>query len=126
MLEQLRRKTKRQRLESQVKGTLVGVADRLPYQDNLFDWVTCIGMLEYYPIEYAETVLKEIKRVLKPNKKCFIDIVNPTHKEAQNRHHVYKYDLKAFENSVSRAGFELSTKNTAGWMIQYLLHARAC
>lgn len=25
-------------------------------------------MLEYYPIEYAETVLSEIRRVLKPGK----------------------------------------------------------
>jgi ubiquinone/menaquinone biosynthesis C-methylase UbiE len=122
MLQQLRNKTKRQRLEDHIKGTLIGVADRLPYQDNLFDWVTCIGMLEYYPMEYAETVLNEIKRVLKQGKNCFIDIVDPTSKEAQDKSHIYKYALEAFETLIHKVGFEISTKNTAGWMIQYLLH----
>jgi ubiquinone/menaquinone biosynthesis C-methylase UbiE len=126
MLEQLRHKIKRQKLESKVKGTLAGVADRLPYRDNLFDWITCIGMLEYYPIEYAETVLKEMKRVLKLNKKCFIDIVDPAHKKAQNRRHVYKYNLKTFEDLINKTGFKILTKNTAGRMIQYLLQAQAC
>jgi ubiquinone/menaquinone biosynthesis C-methylase UbiE len=121
MLQQLKHKIKQQGLEDHVRGILVGVADRLPYQDNLFDWVTCIGMLEYYPVSYAPTVLSEIKRVLKPNRKCLIDIVDPAAIEAENHRHIYKYNLKAFEDLISRTGFQISTKNTAGWMIQYLL-----
>jgi ubiquinone/menaquinone biosynthesis C-methylase UbiE len=126
MLEQLRRKVKQQGLESNIKEIRVCEADRFPYPDGFFDWVTCIGMLEYYPIEYAETVLSEIRRVLKPGKKCFIDIVDPTSKEAQSRDYVYKYDLKAFEDLINKIGFKILTRNTAGWMIQYLLHASAC
>ena len=125
MLEQLRRKIRQQRLESNVKEIRVCEADKLPYQDNFFDWVTCIGMFQYYPIGYAETVLSEIRRVLKPSKKCLIDIVNPTHKEAQSRDYVYKYDLKAFEDMINKIGFKISGRNIAGWMIQYLLHARS-
>jgi len=123
MLEQLRHKMKQQGLESNVKEIRVCEADKLPYPDNFFDWVTCVGMFEYYPIEYAETVLNEIRRVLKPGKKCFIDIVDPTNKEAQSRDYVYKYDLKAFEDMINKIGFEKSARNIAGWMIQHLLHA---
>ncbi len=123
MLEQLRRKIKQQGLESNVKEIRVCEADKLPYQDNFFDWVTCIGMLEYYPIQYAKIVLGEMTRVLKPCKKCFIDIIDPTNKEAQSRDYVYKYDLKVFEDMINKIGFKISTRNIAGRMIQYLLRA---
>jgi len=121
MLEQLKLKIKQKGLEDNVNEVRVCNADRLPYPDDFFDWLTCVGMLEYYPIEYAEAVLKEIRRALKPGKKCFIDIVNPIHKEAQRRDHVYKYDLEAFEDMTDRLGFKILAKNAAGWMIQYLL-----
>jgi len=121
MLEQLRRKVKEQRLESNVKEIRVCEADRLPYPNNFLDWVTCIGMLEYYPIEYAEMVLTEIRRVLKSGKKCFIDIPNPSSKEAQTREYIYKHNVKAFEGMINRIGFRILVRNTAGWMIQYLL-----
>ena len=123
MLEQLRRKIKQQGLESNVKEIRVCEADKLSCQDNFFDWVTCVGMFEYYPIEYAEIVLSEIRRVLKLGKKCFIDIVDPTNKEAQSRDYVYKYDLKAFDDMTNKIGFKISARNIAGWMIQYLLQA---
>lgn len=125
MLEQLRHKTKQRRLENNVKEIRVCEADDLPYPDDSFEWVTCVGMLEYYPIEYAETVLREIRRVLKPGKRCFIDVVNPTSEEAQSRDYVYKYDLNAFEGMVGKIGFRILARNTAGWMIQYLLQWNA-
>lgn len=125
MLEQLRHKVKQQGLENNVKEIHVCEADRLPYQDNFFDWVTCIGMLEYYPIEYAETVLSEIRRVLKPCRKSFIDIVDPASEEAHSRDYVYKYDLNAFETMINKIGFEIAKRNVAGWMIQYLLRSKA-
>jgi len=125
MLEQLRHKTKQRRLENNVKEIRVCEADDLPYPDDSFEWVTCVGMLEYYPIEYAETVLREIRRVLKPGKRCFIDVVNPTSEEAQSRDYVYKYDLNAFEGMVGTIGFRILARNTAGWMIQYLLQWNA-
>jgi len=121
MLERLRKKVKQHGLESSVKEIHVCEADKLPYSDNFFDWVTCIGMLEYYPIEYAESVLSEIRRVLKSGKRCFIDIPDPKNNEAQRRDYIYRYDLKTFEAMINKMGFEILAKNTAGWMIQYLL-----
>lgn len=124
MLEQIMKKVKRQGLENNVKKIQVCEADKLPYSDDFFDWVTCIGMLEYYPIEYAEMVLSEIGRVLKSKKRCFIDIPDPNNKEAQRREYIYKYDLKTFEAMINKTGFKILATNVAGWMIQYLL-ARA-
>lgn len=122
MLEQLRRKIKKRGLESKVKEIRVCEADVLPYLEHFFDWVTCIGLFEYYPIEYAEVVLKEIKRVLKPEGKCFFDIVDPANKENQNRVYLYKYDLKSFADTLNSVGMNILRKKTVERMIQYLCH----
>lgn len=122
MLEQLKLKIKKRGLESKVKEIRVCEADVLPYPEHFFDWVTCIGLFEYYPIEYAEVVLKEIKRVLKPDGKCFFDIVDPANKENQNRDYLYKYDLKSFDDILNRVGMNILSKNIVERMIQYLCH----
>lgn len=121
MLSQLKLKIKQRGLEDRIKEIRVGEADALPYQDSFFDLVTCIGMLEYYPLEYAEIVLTEIRRVLKPNRRCFIDVVDPYNKENQSRDYLYKYNLGSLEDVVRKIGFTILEKNTAGRMIQYLL-----
>jgi ubiquinone/menaquinone biosynthesis C-methylase UbiE len=120
MLEQLRRKIVQRGLESKVKEIRVCEADRLPYRENFFDWVTCIGLFEYYPIEYAEVVLKEMKRVLKPERKCFFDIVDPVNTENLNRDYLYKYDLKSFNDILNTVGMNILSKNSVERMIQYL------
>lgn len=124
MLAQLKRKIEQLELKDNVKEIQVCEADKIPYPNDFFDWVSCVGMLEYYPIEYATTVLKEIRRVLKPSKKCFIDIPDPDDKENQNRDYLYKYDLKVFENLINKIGFDTLAKNVAARMIQYLLSKR--
>ena len=80
----------------------------------------CIGLFEYYPIEYAEVVLKEMKRVLKPEWKCFFDIVDPTNTDNRNRDYLYKYDLKSFNDILNTVGMTVLSKNIVEWMIQYL------
>lgn len=47
MLEKLKLKIEQKGLEENVKEIRVCEADRLPYPDDFFDWVTCVGMLEY-------------------------------------------------------------------------------
>ncbi len=124
MLAQLKRKIEQLELEGNVEEIRVCEADKIPYPNDFFDWVSCIGMLEYYPIEYADMALNEIRRVLKPSKKCFIDIPDPGDKENQNRDYLYKYDLKTFENMLNKIGFDILAKNVAARMIQYLLSKR--
>ena len=73
MLEKLKFKVKKERIEEIIEKINVGTADKLPYTDEIFNWVVCIGMFEYYPLKYGEDVLSEIIRVLKPEGHCFID-----------------------------------------------------
>jgi ubiquinone/menaquinone biosynthesis C-methylase UbiE len=42
----------------------VGSVERLPFSENTFDAVTCLGVLEY--LDGDEAALREIRRVLKP------------------------------------------------------------
>lgn len=125
MIKKLKDKAEKQGLKNVVKGVCVGEASGLPYCDSFFDWVTCVGMLDYYPIEYAEIVLKEIRRVLKPVGKCFIDIADPHNPQVQNEDYVYKYDLQSFEAIIQKTGFKISARNVAGKVIQFLLKTEA-
>lgn len=120
MLEQIKPKIEHLRLQDNIKELRVGEADNLPYPDDFFDLVTCIGMFEYYPLEYPQIVLREIHRVLKPNGTSYIDIADPSNEEMQNRDYIFKYDLQIFENTVRNIGFQIIKKNVTGNMIQYL------
>ncbi|KKI99029.1 class I SAM-dependent methyltransferase [Prochlorothrix hollandica] len=48
------------------------LTDKLPFEDNFFDYVTMLAVLEH--IEYDVDILKEIKRVLKPNAKLILTV----------------------------------------------------
>jgi len=52
----------------------VGVAEKLPYQDNTFDVVICVDVLEHVSDYYQ--VVSEIYRVLKPGGIFFYDTIN--------------------------------------------------
>lgn len=121
MLSRLRNKVKHLGLKKYVKKINIGVADSLPYPDDFFDWVTCIGMLEYYPLEYSNVVLTEIFRVLKHAGHCFIDIADPNKTYAQERDWIFSYDLEVFDHQLKSLGFNIKTKNKAGYMLQYLI-----
>ncbi|MBA7513723.1 2-methoxy-6-polyprenyl-1,4-benzoquinol methylase, mitochondrial [subsurface metagenome] len=121
MLEKLRFKVKQERMEKNVEKISVGTAEKLPYTDGILNWVVCIGMLEYYPLEYAKAVLLEIIRVLKPEGHCFIDIPNPNNSYARERDWIYSYNLEEFEKMIKSLELKISARNNAGYMFQYLL-----
>ena len=52
----------------------LNVNPKLPYEDNTYDFVTCVVSIDYliHPIE----VLKEVRRVLKPGGKAIISQSN--------------------------------------------------
>ncbi|MHA2039269.1 MAG: class I SAM-dependent methyltransferase [Promethearchaeota archaeon] len=121
MLEKLRYKVKQKGIEKDVEKISEGTAEKLPYPDRIFNWVVCIGMLEYYPLEYAKAVLLEIIRVLKPEGHCFIDIPNPNKPYAQEREWIFSYHLEKFEQMIKSLEFKILARNNAGYMLQYLL-----
>lgn len=59
------------------KGVELGGAHQLNYSSNQFDLVIATGFSCYFPLEYWNTVLVEVKRVLKPGGQFVFDILNP-------------------------------------------------
>ncbi len=52
----------------------LGGIEKLPYEDNSFDVVTCVGVLEY--VFKEEEALSEIKRILKKNGQIIFTLPN--------------------------------------------------
>jgi ubiquinone/menaquinone biosynthesis C-methylase UbiE len=50
-------------------------AEELPFKNEAFDYITCLGSLEHYP--NPERALLEFKRVLKKDGKALITVPNP-------------------------------------------------
>lgn len=51
----------------------VGVGEDLPYDDESFDYIVCVDVLEH--VQSVEKVLDEVKRVLKPGGTFFFDTI---------------------------------------------------
>ena len=62
-------------------------ASKIPFEDNKFDWITCIGMFEYNSIEEFKNILTEFKRVLKKEGRVILDFPNINHEGS------YKFNL---------------------------------
>lgn len=52
----------------------VAKAEKLPFQNNTFDYLVCIGSLEHF--DSPEVAIKEMARVIKPDGKIFIRVPN--------------------------------------------------
>jgi SAM-dependent methyltransferase len=66
------------------RGVERGPAHHLRYQDNQFDGVVATGFSCYYPLDYWEAVVAEVKRVLKPQGTLIFDVVAPDSILAEN------------------------------------------
>jgi SAM-dependent methyltransferase len=59
------------------KGVRQGPAHRLEYDENSFDMVISTGVSCYYPADYWESVLGQVKKVIKPGGWFLFDAINP-------------------------------------------------
>lgn len=66
------------------KGAAKGPAHQLQYDDQQFDLAIATGFSCYYPLDYWEAVLTEMRRVLKPGGTLVFDVVNPESALAEN------------------------------------------
>ncbi|MCG9889767.1 MAG: class I SAM-dependent methyltransferase [Thermosynechococcaceae cyanobacterium MS004] len=66
------------------KGVELGAADQIRAEAQQFDGVVATGWSCYYPFDYWQQVLAEVKRVLKPGGVLVLDVVNPEQALAEN------------------------------------------
>jgi SAM-dependent methyltransferase len=66
------------------KGVQAGAAHQLQYEADTFDRAIATGFSCYYPPEYWQLVLQEVKRVLKPDGVFIFDALDPDAELAEN------------------------------------------
>ncbi len=66
------------------KGVTLAPAHTLQYEAAQFDLAIATGFSYYYPLEYWQLVLAEVKRVLKPGGMLIFDVIDPASEFAEN------------------------------------------
>ena len=59
------------------RGVKLGAGHLLAYEENQFDGAIATGWSCYYPLDYWERVIDEVKRVLKPGGSFIFDVIDP-------------------------------------------------
>lgn len=93
--------------ERNARRVVLGNGERLPWPDNTFDYITCLGSLEHFI--HPEKGVREIARVLKPSGKAAISLPNSHHLLAI--YNVYKTggilsELQDFERFATRVEWQ--------------------
>jgi len=104
-------------------------ASKIPFEDNKFDWITCIGMFEYNSIEEFKNILTEFKRVLKKEGRVILDFPNINHEGSYKFNldskldgfNIYLYNKKRIRNVISEEGFKILKEQNVRYEIQLLL-----
>ena len=117
------------RFKYSIGGVYLSPAHSVNFENDFFDYVTCINVFEYFSISYAKQVLKEVYRVLKPNGKFVVDIPNPNHecfyimKKVEkyfNRHNRFLGGESKFEKLIQH-NFKIVDKDSSDLMVKYFL-----
>ncbi|MBD2259065.1 class I SAM-dependent methyltransferase [Pseudanabaena sp. FACHB-2040] len=66
------------------KSCQLAPAHQLEYEANFFDLVVATGVSCYYAPDYWETVMAQVKRVLKPEGVFVFDVIDPDQPSAEN------------------------------------------
>lgn len=74
-----------------IGGLYAAGIDNMPFEDNFFDITACVGVVEYFTLNYAKLIVKEICRVLKKGGRCYIDIPNVNHKASSLMFEIESY-----------------------------------
>lgn len=104
-------------------------ARELPFPDKMFQFVTCIGMLEYYPWKDKQIFLQEMCRVLDIHGWLLFDIplsghpktIEFTRMEQGIGNTIFPESSKAIKNILEALGLSLKNIKIAGFMQQFLV-----
>ena len=107
------------------KGVQSGAAHQLQYENDTFDRAIATGFSCYYPPEYWQLVLQEVKRVLKPDGVFVFDAIDPDAEIAENwailetylGAEVYLSPLSQFTQLVKEVGGKV-TATKSGQLFQ--------
>jgi len=77
LLHAMKAFVERNRLE--IGGLWEAEIVRLPFENRFFDIAAMVGVLEYCTLDYVDSALHEIHRVLKPGAGIVMDLPNPDH-----------------------------------------------
>lgn len=131
MIKVAQKKIKEMNLKN-IKEIKIGDAQDLEYENRFFDWVLCIGMLEYYPLEVIENVLREFKRVLKKDGKAIVDFPDSKNSEAYEfkkksesvNTTVFIYERDVVRKIIENVGFDILKTRKAEIEEQFLLKSQ--
>jgi ubiquinone/menaquinone biosynthesis C-methylase UbiE len=101
------------RARSRCRATIVcaDVNNGLPYDDNFFDYVTCLGSLEHF--ERQVYVLHEIHRVTKASGRIYILVSNGDYilyklsYETDYQPIINRYSLVGYRDLLTKSGFAI-------------------
>jgi SAM-dependent methyltransferase len=102
------------------KGVELGAAHQLNYPSEQFDLAIATGFSCYFPLEYWNAVLAEVKRVLKPGGHFVFDVLNPQQPLAEDwavletylGAEVFLEPLAKWEKMIKAAGAKVVTQKS--------------
>lgn len=113
----------------------VGDAHALPYKVGTFDVVVCTEVLEH--VEDPQSVLKEIKRVLKKNGILVVELDSGSilfsivwylwrlsKGSVWNHSHLHSFTVKKLDKMLKKAGFKIEAKKTINVGMAMVFKAR--
>jgi ubiquinone/menaquinone biosynthesis C-methylase UbiE len=105
-------------------------AVNLPFPDAFFDLLLCIGVMEYFPIDYvSEIMLAEFNRVTRRSAFLIIDFPVSSTPQAEDFKKksegvgtkVYLYDLPKLKRILQDSKLEIVKHQVAAWENQFVL-----
>lgn len=113
-----------------IGGLHVAEITNLPFDDNFFDIADVIGVLEYCTLEYIQSALLELNRVLRSRAKVVLDIPNLEHPLVQTMFQLEQYlgrpnvphPRDAFEE-ILKPLFSIERADDSHVMLKYFVRA---
>lgn len=101
------------------KAVQLGAAHELKYEDAFFDLAIATGCSCYFPINYWQAVMAEVKRVLKPDGRFIFNVLDPTKPLAEDwavlemylGAEVFLESIAAWEKAIKDAGAKVEKQH---------------